>query len=280
MQPREIIECYLPYLVLAGDYALRIQSHVRSAGEKDTYTTATAQALTDADLTIQSLFELVTLSQLPGVEFFGEEVAKSLNDKYFPTDTEYTVTLDPINGTLAYQDGLPIFDIIIGVLCKGQIVAAVTYLPSYQRCYLAIAGEGAFTATREEMQSGLPSWTPYKIDPASNNRLMTYRADQLTLESVRKKFSVVQMDKEYDPATWDAPFCAVLTGTTDGYFRISAPLIDWATVGFIVHESGGVMSDFDGNPIPPFANPQARCPSILVCSSKAVHERLISTLVI
>ena len=81
----EIVSFLLPQLLTAGRYAARIQQriHARPAKSGDT---EFQQALTDADLSVQGFLEVVMLSRFPGVKFFSEELADSLNAKYFPPD--------------------------------------------------------------------------------------------------------------------------------------------------------------------------------------------------
>jgi hypothetical protein len=74
MMPAEIIamvEHYLPVLVTAGDYALNIQSRI-GGPEQKSGDNAWAQALTDADLTVQTYVEVATLSRYADIGFFGE----------------------------------------------------------------------------------------------------------------------------------------------------------------------------------------------------------------
>src|SRR5262245_43147162 len=94
----EMVEFFLGLLVTAGDYALAIQPRVAGPEQKSGHNDWVS-ALTDADLSVQSYFEVATLARFPTVHFFGEEYAQSLNQKYFPRDAEFSVHLDPINAT-------------------------------------------------------------------------------------------------------------------------------------------------------------------------------------
>ena len=69
------------------------------------------------------------LAKFPELGFFTEEEKYSYNLKYFSKDNDYVLTLDPINGTRFYKDGLLIFDIIITILHRRKIEAAVAYIP-------------------------------------------------------------------------------------------------------------------------------------------------------
>jgi fructose-1,6-bisphosphatase/inositol monophosphatase family enzyme len=143
----ELVEYFLGLLVTAGDYALAIQPQVAGPRQKDGHN-AWVSALTDADLSVQNFMEVATLARFPQVRFFGEEHAQSLNQKYFPGNAEVSVHLDPVNGTFLYKNQRPRWDIIVSVAERGRLTAAVSYVPSSGRFYLALLGRGALTGER------------------------------------------------------------------------------------------------------------------------------------
>ena len=128
MDINKVIDYLLPNIVIAGDYAAQIQAVVQNKSNKNEKTVF-QQALTDADLSVQNFLEVALLAEYPDICFYTEEEDKSLNMKYFPTNAEYEISLDPINGTQFYRDNLRIFDIIITITRHDDVVSAITYLP-------------------------------------------------------------------------------------------------------------------------------------------------------
>lgn len=69
-----------------------------------------------------------------GEEFGGFEEAKRFRRVW---------ALDPIDGTVAFTCGLPVWAVSIGLLEEGKPVAGVVYLPLIDEMYSAVAGAGA-----------------------------------------------------------------------------------------------------------------------------------------
>lgn len=277
MDLRQAVEYYLPHLVLAGDYALRIQSRVRSQATKENAATPLSQALTDADLSVQNMIEVATLARYPDVAFDPEEADKSVNLKYFPTDAPFLITLDPINGTAFYKDGLPIFDIIITILEGKRIVAAIVYLPAKGLFFIGIQGHGAFSTTKE----GVPhntTWSPFRLQPQSDI-VLTYRCPVEVEEQLRQVLPVRDIQRDYHPRDWNFSINSILTGDITAFVKTQVQIIDWGAIAFIAELSGGVVSDLQGNPIPSYLDyPDRRIPNIVASSSRQVHERILAAI--
>ena len=112
----ELLSMYLSQMPVAGDYALQVQATVEKQPEKAGMDNPFGAALTDADLSLQNFFEVLTLAHFPTVSFYGEEESHSLNMKYFSEGEPLKVLLDPIDGTRYYADNLDSFNIMISVV--------------------------------------------------------------------------------------------------------------------------------------------------------------------
>lgn len=85
MELFELVKRLAALSVTAGAYALKVQDRVAHQPIKSQYDNLFAQALTDADLSVQGFIEVSLLAEFPDIAFFGEEQAHSLNMKYFPS---------------------------------------------------------------------------------------------------------------------------------------------------------------------------------------------------
>lgn len=274
---KEIIQYYLPYLILAGDYALQVQSSVHSQDEKGQGATKFSQALTDADLSVQNMVEMATLAKFPQFSVELEEAERSINLKYFPADSRVLIALDPINGTVFYKDGLPIFDIILTVLERGDIAAAVTYIPARGVFYIGLKGKGAFKTTKEEVGRNEP-WQKHVLQPTSDT-VLTYRCSVDKRDRLSKVMKVRDLEEDYNPETWDLAIFDILDGDIAAYVKENAQIIDWGAIGFIAREAGGVISDISGKPIPRYLDfPNKRIPNIVVSASQDIHGQVIGAL--
>jgi 3'-phosphoadenosine 5'-phosphosulfate (PAPS) 3'-phosphatase len=244
----EILNFYLPYLYRAGEYAIRIQSRVVSQPSKiSADSNLLSEALTDADLSIQNLFELITLAQFPEIRIVGEEVNQSLNLKYFPNDADTLIILDPINGTKMYKDISGEFDIILAISRGGHIVGGVTYIPETGYFYLATE-DGAFWTTAARVREGT-SWQNLHIQ-ARSDIIITYRASKKEAAVLKRNFkTLVELDNDYDASIRNYAIHDILTGRTAACLRRNGYIGDWGVIGFIVKRAGGTFIDFDGNEI-------------------------------
>lgn len=268
-----MIETYLPVLVTAGDYARRIQPYItgpaRKAGQN-----AWVQAITDADQSVQTFFEISTLAHFPDAGFFGEEQELSRNTGYFPTAAATMVWLDPIDGTYLYQNQRSGWQIILSITRDARLMAVICYLPVSGRFNLAVRGCGAFTGTRD--CRSLNDMQPLATRSGSGV-CVTYQAPD-ELAKLRGSWNAFDIVTDDDPQRDFENLNDLFTGRLDGFVSQACDLLDWGALGYIVANAGGVVSGLDGLPLDIFENFSARSSPILVSASPAVHERLLATL--
>ena len=128
--PLKILQTLLPHLRVAAGYAQQIQNKIISLPAKDAGDNFLSAALTDADLSIQTMIEVALLGTFPDLAFYGEEYEQSRNTKYFTstelgTKNDYLITLDPIDGTQYYLDGFDNYQVILSILNAEEYEAAI-----------------------------------------------------------------------------------------------------------------------------------------------------------
>ncbi|NET10508.1 MAG: inositol monophosphatase family protein, partial [Symploca sp. SIO2B6] len=197
--PRQILEAVLPSLEKAAAYSQAIQSNIANQPEKDSYgDNFFASALTDADLSIQTMIEVTLLGTFPAIRFHGEEYESSYNTKYFRgidlgAAGDYLVTLDPIDGTRFYADGHDNYQIILGVLNHAWFEAVIIMSPAYGTYMYALRDQGAYRG-----RIGQPLETCDRLTlPSPNNHIflgwdMGYLADAL-----RDRYTVLDIKADY-----------------------------------------------------------------------------------
>ncbi len=164
------MQTLLPTVIEAGELARSFFRNV--AAERKTDQTL----VTAADRAVEAFLTPRLSALLPGARILGEEFGAT-----GATDAEYTLTLDPIDGTAAFVSGLPTWCIALGLLRRGVPVGGVTYLPMTGETYLAdedvaqwngrslarpagAAGEGdLFMLTHSEYHRGEARRFPGKI---------------------------------------------------------------------------------------------------------------------
>lgn len=274
-----MVEFYLPVLVTAGDFAREIQPRLagQQSGqqpEQKSGQNAWVQAVTDADLGVQTFIEVATLARFPTVGFYGEEQDSSRHTRYFPPDAETVVWLDPVNGTFLYKNQRSGWDIILSVTRHGQLLAALSYMPVRERFYLAIRGYGAFTGDRHSRH--VASMAP--LATVTDQRVcLTYQAPA-ALARLHRHWEALDIVDDYDPQRGLDNLNDLFTGRLAAFASTSGDLLDWGAMAFIVSQAGGVATGLDGRPFDGFDNFRLDSTDMLVATSPAIHAELLAAL--
>lgn len=258
-------------IVTAGKYALAVQSRVENVEKEGT--SPINRALTDADLSIENLFEVFLLSAYPDISFRGEEVEESRNASYFAADADVLVTCDPINGTLNYANGSPHFEVIVTVFVKGIMTVVLMYKPRIDLLHIAVKGFGVRMAHAGHTRM----LTLGTLSGAfSEKKLWTTKARAPVRQILaRKGYELVDCSVVAKQQPWQDPGCipsCILTGNIAGFFRKRPQVIDDVATAFVAQLSGAVVLDLEGAPINFDTDPLGRIPSIVCATSEEVAE--------
>lgn len=273
--PSEIIRHLLPHLATAGTYSSYIQSRVGQHAAKDG-ATSFHQALSDADLTIQSYLEVVMLARFPELSFFSEEHEQSLNVKYFRQDAPLEVLLDPIDGTRCYLDNRQHYQIIVAIHDQAELVGALLFQPRLDRCYIAVKGEGAYVLTHSEASLGARG-TRLSLSATTGPVLMFNQPEMYA--KLAPLFDARDIIVEYakNPGRYNST--DILEGTALACMHAPCQGIDGGAIAFIAHEAGATVTDFSGNAMGNFrASPKRIVPNILVSACPRIHEQILRAL--
>lgn len=273
--PREIIDYLLPFVVTAGSYSVAVQSRVTAHDAKDG-ATPFHHALSDADITIQSFIEVVLLARYPQVSFFSEEQDSSLNKKYFASDAELEVLLDPVDGTRAYIDNRPNYQIIVTIHDRRSIVGALAYVPRMNRCYVAIAGEGAFVVTTNEAERGARGQR-IALTHAQGPILLFHRPDVVT--ALSPHFEVLDLANEYERGADGHTVLDLLEGKALATIMAPAQAIDGGALAFIAQQAGAIVTDHVGKPVDSYRDTRKRVlPCVVATATEEAHRSIIGLL--
>ncbi len=275
--PKVILSELLPALKAAGAYAQQIQKRIAIHPDKYEGDHVFANALTDADLSVQTFIEVTLLAKFPDVRFYGEEYESSYNTKYFraidlgPQD-DYLVTLDPIDGTRYYMDGHPNYLVILTVINADGFEAAIALSPANNRYYYSLRGQGTFVGT---MDDDLDQCKPLKIENPGEKVVLGTALSPIA-DAVRSHYPVIDLKNDYSAEVAVPPINGLLTGEVAGVILASAQFIDTAALAWMAQEMGYCLTTYEGKPLPhPSECENYRMSEIIVSATETMQNKLI-----
>jgi myo-inositol-1(or 4)-monophosphatase len=150
--------------------------------------------------------------------------------------------IDPLDGTVNFAHGFPIFSVSLGLLVNGEPALGVVYNPMSEEMYAAIRGRGATLNGESIRVSPVPTLSrsllntgfPYDLRTSEQNNLQHFIAFQRRSQEVRRVGSAA------------LDLCWVACGRMEGYWEAKIKPHDIAAGIVIVREAGGMVTDYDG----------------------------------
>jgi len=196
-------------------------------------------------------------SLFPGHSFLAEESGAS------PEQTEHLWIIDPLDGTVNYAHGVPIFCVSIAYSYRGQVMLGAIYDPMRDEMFSAERGKGArlngrllkATQVTELQKSLLVTGFPYDA----------WNAIPSNFDYFTKLGKLTQGVRRLGSAAID--LCYIAAGRLDGYWELSLKPWDVAAGSLIAGEAGALVSIID-----------ASLPNSVVAANPALHARLLAEL--
>ncbi|MBV8883239.1 MAG: inositol monophosphatase family protein [Chroococcidiopsidaceae cyanobacterium CP_BM_RX_35] len=277
--PRLVLETLFPYLKVAAAYARQIQSQIAARPAKEAASFFGA-ALSDADLSIQTLVEVALLGTFPTIRFYGEEYKQSYNTKYFRAialgaKDDYLVTLDPIDGTQFYLDGHSNYQIILGVLNWDEFEAAIAISPALGTYCYALRSEGCWQGT---LDTNLEACRPLRLGETSSTILLGWGMESLGAK-LSEQYTVISVATSYSKNYQIPNFNGMLNGELAGAILRVGKFIDGAALAFLAQEAGCIVTTLTGELPPPLhACENYERPGLVIAASASVHQHLLEAM--
>ncbi|MBS1907851.1 MAG: inositol monophosphatase [Actinobacteria bacterium] len=224
----------------AGDLAQRRRAEgVSIAASKSTL----ADIVTEADREVEALIRARLAAERPGDGFLGEESGGG------ESTTGITWVVDPIDGTVNYASGIPLYAVSIAAVEGGSdpdrwtALAGVVQSPVVGETFSAARGEGARLngerlRVAEPGPAGALLATGFGYDPS------THAGD---LATVGRVMPVARDLRRGGSAATDLAYVAA--GRLDGYFERGLSPWDFAAGALLVQEAGGVFVRPEGGDV-------------------------------
>lgn len=176
--------------------------------------------------------------------------------------------LDPLDGTVNFAHGVPVFTVSIAYAEDGRMRLGIVYDPMRDECFSAELGRGAWlngapvhvSEAKELNQSLLTTGFPYDVRTNPENNLDLYARFALRSLGVRRLGSAA-LDLSY-----------VAAGRFDGYWELRLSSWDMAAGALIAQEAGAVVTDVSGNPgylSPPYS---------ILAANPVIHPQMLAVI--
>ena len=218
--------------------------------------------VTDVDLFMEKEIIKVIKEIFPEHSIHGEEFGESISK------SEYEWLLDPIDGTINYANGIPLFSTSIALNKNDETILGLILVYSENNYYYAIKGQGAYcngekleVSQKSELQDSVISFclTSHYDDSKIDEVL---DVEKMLANKVRGLRLIVS-------SAIELAWCA--SGIIEGCINIKPSKgIGSAAGKLLVTEAGGTVTNIKGNK-------RQKIDTMLVTNGK-IHQKLVNAL--
>ncbi|MFT4976201.1 MAG: inositol-phosphate phosphatase/L-galactose 1-phosphate phosphatase/histidinol-phosphatase [Myxococcota bacterium] len=243
----------------AADAARAVTRRWYRASPPTEHKAAASPIVTLADQASEAAMRAIIRARHPDHSIHGEEASDFIGAPDAPT-----WVLDPIDGTIAFASGKPLFTTLIGLSIDGQSVLGLIDQSITDERWLGLPGTHTTLNTAPV--------TPSTETILSRCRLAATAPDMFS-PAQQQAFS--RLSSAVHVTTWggDAYNYALLaTGTIELVVEAGLSWYDWAAVSAVVRGAGGIITDWSGAPLRPGDA------DVVAASTPALHAQALSLL--
>lgn len=198
-----------------------------------------ANFVTEYDRQVQERLRDGLLKIMPDAHFVGEE---GTTQQFAPVGKFFIV--DPIDGTTNFIKDYHFSSVSVALVVDGVAELGVVYNPYVDEMFCARRGHGAFCNGKRIHVSGEPLEDGIVVfGAAPYHEELKEKTFKLAYAYFRKAMDV----RRSGSAALD--LCTIAAGRAELFFELVLSPWDYAAGGLIVTEAGGIVSDYDGQPL-------------------------------
>jgi myo-inositol-1(or 4)-monophosphatase len=220
--------------------------------------------VTESDFQSQNLIIQLLSKTFPAYRFLAEETGAPESAQ---AGSDGCWIIDPLDGTVNFAHGFPMFAVSIAFQWQGAVVYGVVYDPMREELFEAVQGQGAWlnhqpikvSRINELDRALLATGFPYNV------------VEHLDATMLRFKRLVAQAQGIRRPGSAALDLCYLAAGRLDGFWEENLKPWDTAAAVLIVQEAGGQLSTFEGSPYD--LNSYT-----VVASNSLLHDQILAAL--
>jgi myo-inositol-1(or 4)-monophosphatase len=221
--------------------------------------------VTEADVASERFIVDAIRARFPGHAILSEEGLGDLRTVAGETPCLWLV--DPLDGTVNYAHGFPVWGVSLALAERGQVVLGVTYDPLRDEIYWAERGRGAWcdgermrvSAASSLKEALVATGFAYRRATLADNNLAEFAAIMPRVQGVRRAGAAV------------IDLAHLAAGRLDAYWEMHLQPWDWAAGWLFVEEADGTVTDMRGQP-------WSLGTSNMAASNGALHDELLAVL--
>lgn len=216
-----------------------MQQWMREAGEKQiqwleepmemTSKTSAIDLVTEVDIWTENFLIKKIQSTYPDHQLLTEESGS------YAGNADYEWVIDPIDGTVNYAHGFPLFSISVALKYQNEAIVGLIYIPKLNEFYTAIKGKGAFlngkpitvSDTTSISKAVISTGFPYDRATDPDNNVNYFNGIILKIGGIRRTGSAA------------IDLSQVAAGRFDGYWELKLNAWDVEAGLLLVSEAGG-----------------------------------------
>jgi histidinol phosphatase-like enzyme (inositol monophosphatase family) len=221
---------------------------------------AASPIVTEADLAVERAMREILRARTPDARVVGEE----LDDE--GPEGDWTWVIDPIDGTIAFASGRPLFCTLLGLLHRGEPVLGVVDQPILGDRWVGARGQGVTLRGGPSRAAGTTRLSEARLastTPAFFDRWPGLRARLCGAAHV---------------VSWGGDaynYGALASGWLDAVVEAELALHDYAALVPVVEGAGGVITDWEGRSLAPAAGPR----DVIAAATPALHAELLALMI-
>ena len=226
----------------AGEVQLARREGDLGVGKK-----GTIDLVTQVDIEVEKMGRALIADRFPAHAVLAEELPNAPGTEQPSSGCCWI--FDPIDGTVNYAHGLPVFCCSLALEIDGRVEIGVVYDPSREELFVAERGAGArlngspvaVSSTNGMLDALLCTGFPYDVQTSVDEVVGLFAAFIGRAQAVRRLGSAA------------LDLCYVAAGRLDGFWEQRLKPWDTAAGALMVEEAGGRVTDMRGEPFLPRA---------------------------